>query len=70
MGIKGLMTAMGMNGFALIGLLISFTAFVAILVWIWTRPQSEIELQARLCIDEDDASVTDAFEGLKDKGNG
>jgi hypothetical protein len=69
MGIKGLMTAMGMNGFALVGLLISFTAFVAILVWIWTRPQSEIELQARLCIDDDDAPATGAFDGLKGEGN-
>lgn len=69
MGLKGLMTAMGMNGFALAGLLISFTAFVAILAWIWTRPQSEIELQAQLCIDEDDVSVSDASHGLKDNGN-
>lgn len=70
MGLKGLMTAMGMNGFALVGLLISFTAFVAILVWIWTRPQSEIDSQARLCIDDDDASVSGASHGLKGNGNG
>lgn len=70
MGLKGLMTAMGMNGFALAGLLISFTAFVAILVWILTRPQGEMDNQARLCIDEDDASTTDASSGLKDTGNG
>ncbi len=59
MGIKGLMTAMGMDGFALAALLIFFTAFVAILVWAWTRPRSEIDAQARLCIDEDDVSATD-----------
>ena len=70
MGIKGLMTAMGMNGFASIGLLISFTAFVAVLVWIWTRPQREIEMQSRLCIDEDDVSATNTSHGLKDTGNG
>ncbi len=70
MGLKGLMTAMGMNAFALAGLLISFTAFVAILVWIWTRPQSEIETQARLCIDEDDAMATIAPDRLKESGNG
>ena len=54
MGIKGLMTAMGMNRFAELALLMSFIAFVAILVWIWTRPRGEIEAQARLCIDDDD----------------
>lgn len=70
MGLKGLMSAMGMNGFALLGLLISFTAFVAILVWIWTRPQREIEHQAQLCIDDDDTVPAHASDGLKDFGNG
>ena len=70
MGLKGLMTAMGMNGFALAGLLISFAAFAAILVWILMRPQGEMDNQARLCIDEDDASATQSSSGLKDTGNG
>ena len=54
MGIKGLMSAMGMNTFATIGLLISFTAFMALVLWIWTRPQNEIETQARLCFEDDE----------------
>ena len=57
MGLKGLMTAMGMNFFAVIGLIISFTVFLSILVWLWTRPQNEIDAQARLCIDDDDNSA-------------
>ena len=58
MGLRGLMSALGMNFFALAGLVVSFAAFVAILIWLWRRPQSEIEAQARLCIDEDDDSTT------------
>lgn len=69
MGLKGLMSAMGMNGYALLGLVISFTAFVAILIWIWTRPQREIEDQARLCIDDDDTAPAHASDDLKDSGN-
>jgi hypothetical protein len=69
MGLKGLMTAMGMNAFASAGLLISFSAFVAILVWVWTRPQNEIEKQARLCIEDDDS--TDSLRNvLEDPGGG
>ena len=46
MGLRGLMSALGMNFFAVAGLLVSFAAFVAILVWLWTRPRNEIEAQA------------------------
>lgn len=52
MGLKGLMSAMGMNGFATAALVICFVVFVAILVWTWTRPKSEIDRHARLCLDE------------------
>lgn len=54
MGLKGLMTAMGMNGFALAGLLLSFALFVAVMIWVCTCPKARLEAQARLCIDQDD----------------
>ena len=53
MGIKGLMSGMGMNWFALFGLVVSFCAFVAIVIWTWSRPRREIDAQARLPLDDD-----------------
>ncbi|MBM4092897.1 MAG: hypothetical protein FJ276_26340 [Planctomycetes bacterium] len=59
MELKGLMSGMGMNGFALVGLAISFVAFLAILVWIWSRPQKEIDAQAWLFADDEAARAED-----------
>ncbi len=53
---KGLMTHLGMNSFTLIALVISFTAFVAVLIWVFTRPQAEIDSQARLYEDDESGS--------------
>ncbi len=49
---KGLLTELGMNPFTLASTVISFVAFIAILVWTVTRPQAEIDKQARLYEDE------------------
>jgi cbb3-type cytochrome oxidase subunit 3 len=54
MGLKGLLSGLGMNGFAVIGLVAFFALFVAIVVWTYTRPQREIECQARLPLEKDD----------------
>jgi hypothetical protein len=51
---KGLLTELGMNTFALIAMVISLVAFVAILVWVHSRPQSEIDAQARLYEESDE----------------
>jgi hypothetical protein len=50
---KGLLSELGLNMFTIISLVVSFAAFVAILVWVYTRPQSEIDAQARLYEDDD-----------------
>jgi len=54
MGLNGLLSGLGMNVFAVTGLIVFFALFVAIVVWTWTRPQREIECQARLPLEEDD----------------
>ncbi len=54
---KGLLTELGMNSFTLVALVISFCAFVAILVWVVTRPQHEMDAQARLYEDHEPAPV-------------
>ena len=54
MGLKGLMTSMGMNGFAEAGLVLSFLAFMAVLVWAMTRSRDEMEAKSRLWMEEDD----------------
>jgi hypothetical protein len=50
MGLKGLMTGLGV--YDAIGLVLSFSAFVAIVVWTCTRPRKEIEAQSRLWEDD------------------
>lgn len=50
---KGLLTELGMNTFTTAAMVISFVAFVAVVVWTYTRPQAEIEAQSRL-FEEDD----------------
>jgi hypothetical protein len=54
MGLKGLMTGLGMNPFALVSLVLSFSAFVAVLVWTCTRSRQELEVQSRLWEDDED----------------
>ncbi|MHB8972250.1 MAG: hypothetical protein ACYC3X_22760 [Pirellulaceae bacterium] len=51
---KGLLTELGMNTFALVALAISFCAFVGVLIWVYTRPQQEIDAQSRLFADDDE----------------
>ncbi len=54
MGLKGLMTGMGMTPFALVSLVLSFSAFVAVLVWTFTRSRQELDAQSRLWEDDDE----------------
>ena len=54
MELKGLMSGMGMDPFALISLLLFFGSFVAIVVWTWTRPKEEIETLSRLYEDDEE----------------
>jgi len=54
MGLGGLMSNLGMNIFAMIGLVVFFAMFVAIIAWAWSRPRRELEYQARLPLEEDD----------------
>ncbi len=54
MGIKGLLSGLGMDGLAVPALVLCFCSFLAILVRTWTRPRKEIDAQSRLPLDEDD----------------
>jgi cbb3-type cytochrome oxidase subunit 3 len=54
MGIKGLMTWLGMNWFGVVALVVFFCCFVAIIIWVCTRPRREIDHQARIPLDEDE----------------
>jgi cbb3-type cytochrome oxidase subunit 3 len=54
MGLKGLMTSLGMNWIALIALVVFFCAFLGILIWTWTRPRGQMEARARLPVDDED----------------
>jgi cbb3-type cytochrome oxidase subunit 3 len=54
MGLKGLMSALGMDLYGLIALVLFFGAFVSIIVWTLTRPRKEIEAQSRLWEDDED----------------
>ena len=51
---KGLATELGMNVFGLVGLTISFVTFCGLVIWIWTRPQKEIDTLARLYEDDEE----------------
>jgi len=51
---KGLMSGLGMNVFTLAAMVISFSAFVAVLIWTFTRPRQQIEAQSRLWEDDED----------------
>jgi hypothetical protein len=53
---KGLMTELGMNAFTTVALVVSFCAFLSVVVWTLTRPQHEIEAQARLFEDDDNGA--------------
>ncbi len=54
MGIKGLMTYLGMETFGLVALVICFAAFVSIVVRVVLKPQREVDRQARLPLAPDD----------------
>jgi len=51
---KGLLTELGMNMYGLVGLTISFVTFCCLVIWIWTRPQKEIDAMARLYEDDEE----------------
>lgn len=54
MGLKGLMSGMGMNVFGMISLVLAASAFVAIVIWTFTRPRKELETYSRLWEEEED----------------
>jgi hypothetical protein len=54
MGLKGILTSLGMNAIGVTMLLVSVVAFVGILVWAFTRPREELEADSRLWKDEED----------------
>ena len=54
MGIRGLMSGVGMDGYALISLVLFFASFVGIVVWTLRRPQKEMDVCSRLWEDEDE----------------
>ena len=54
MGLQGLLSALGMNVFGLIALVLSFGTFVALLVWIARLPHGEVEACARLPLERDE----------------
>ena len=56
MDLKGLMSSLGMNWYALVALVLFFCSFVSIVVWTFTRPRHEIESQSRLWEDDEDLS--------------
>jgi len=54
MGLKGLMSEMGMNAFAVLALVLFFGSFLAILLWTMTRSRREIEAHANIPLQDDD----------------
>ena len=54
MGLKGLMSDMGMNAFAVLALVLFFGSFLAILVWTFTRSRKEIETDANIPLQDDE----------------
>jgi hypothetical protein len=52
MGLRGLMSGLGMNVFAIAGLMVFFALFVTIVAWTWTRPQREMDYQSRLPLED------------------
>jgi len=65
MGLKGMMSGMGMDLFGLIALVAAFVAFVLVLVWAFSRPRHEMEANALLWRD-DDNSASDSNPGPTD----
>ena len=62
MKLSDVMSNAGLGGFAEWALIIFVVAFVAVCVWVLTRPQREIDRQAQIPLDSD--------QELKDSGNG
>lgn len=59
MGLKGMMSGMGMDLFGLIALVAAFVAFVLVLVWAFSRPRHEMEANALLWRDDDNRGSND-----------
>lgn len=53
MGLNGILTALGLNTLGLVAMVVSFVAFLAVLVWVFTRPADQIEADSRLWMDEE-----------------
>lgn len=54
MGLKGLLTSLGMNPVGVISLVLFFASFLAVLLWTFTRSRQELEVQSRLWEDDED----------------
>ena len=54
MELKGLMSGMGMNVFAMVSMVLFVVSFVAILIWTFTRPSKEIESYANMPLHDND----------------
>ena len=54
MELKGLMSGLGMELFAIAALVISFGAFAAVLAWAYSRPRRQVERWSQICLDEED----------------
>jgi len=55
MSLTDVMSNAGLVGFTEVGLVVSFVAFMAIVVWTMLRPQDEMEAEARKPLGSDGA---------------
>jgi cbb3-type cytochrome oxidase subunit 3 len=52
MGIRGLMSMLGLEWVGVVVLLVAFVTFVAIVVWVLTRPKRSIDRWAQIPLDD------------------
>jgi hypothetical protein len=54
MGLKGILTSIGLNGLGIATTVVAALVFVGIVIWAYTRPREQIEADARLWMDDSD----------------
>jgi uncharacterized membrane protein YbaN (DUF454 family) len=54
MGLKGILSGMGLNALGIAMLVLAMTAFVGILIWTFTRSKEQMEADSRLWKDEEE----------------
>ncbi|NUQ61249.1 MAG: hypothetical protein HUU20_02105 [Pirellulales bacterium] len=62
MGLKGLMSGMGMSSFTIAAMVIALATFVAVVIWTFRRPRDEMEADSRLWMDDEDRDLSLAVE--------